>query len=71
LADASRDITGTANVSRASIAKGKGTEEDRIAADIATGKINGNESIIQGITQDNTNSIQKVPSIYLCSYGFA
>jgi hypothetical protein len=41
------------------------------AADIATGKINGNESIIQGITQDKTNSIQKVPSIYLCSCGFA
>jgi hypothetical protein len=49
-----------------------GTEENRdFAADKATGKINGNESIIQGITQDNTNSIQKVPSIYLCSYGFA
>jgi hypothetical protein len=38
LGDASRDITGTANVSRASIAKGKGTEENRIAADIATGR---------------------------------
>jgi hypothetical protein len=25
----------------------------RIATDIATGKINGNEFIIQGITQDN------------------
>jgi hypothetical protein len=38
LADASRDITGTADVSRSSIAKGKGTEENRIAADIATGR---------------------------------
>jgi hypothetical protein len=38
LADASRDITGTVDVSRASIAKGKGTEENRIAADIATGR---------------------------------
>jgi hypothetical protein len=53
LADASRDIPGTADVSRSSIAKGKGTEENRIAADIVTGKINGNKSIIQGITQDN------------------
>jgi hypothetical protein len=71
MADASRDITGTADVSRASIAKGKGTEENRIAADLVTGKINGKESLIQGITQDNTSSIEKVPSIYLCSYGFA
>ena len=52
-----------------SFAKGRGTEENRIATDIAKGKINGNEFIIQGITQDNTSSIQKVPSIYLCSYG--
>jgi hypothetical protein len=71
LGDASRDITGTADGSRASIAKRKGTEENRIAADNATGKINGNESIIQGITQNNTSSIQKVPLIYLFSYGFA
>jgi hypothetical protein len=61
LGDASRDITDTADVTRASIAKGRGTVENRTAADIATGKINGNESIIQGITQDNTNSVQKVP----------
>jgi hypothetical protein len=32
LGDASRDITGTANVSRASIAKGKGTEENRFCS---------------------------------------
>ena len=44
-----------------SFAKGKGTEENRIAADIVTGKINGNKSIIQGITQDNTSSIEKAP----------
>jgi hypothetical protein len=55
LGDASRDITDTADVSRASIAKGRGTQENRTAADIAAGKIKGNESIIQGITQDNTN----------------
>jgi hypothetical protein len=36
-----------------SFAKGRGTEENRIATDIAKGKINGNEFIIQGITQDN------------------
>ena len=54
----------------ARIAKGKGTGENRIAVGMATGKINGNESIIQGITQDNTSSIQKIPSIYLFFYGF-
>ena len=55
LGDTSRDITDTADVSRASIAKGRGTVKNRTAADIATGKINSDESIIQGITQDNTN----------------
>jgi hypothetical protein len=39
-----------------SFAKGRRTEENRIATDIATGKINGNESIIQGITQDNNTN---------------
>ena len=53
LGDASRDITDTAEVSRSSIAKGRGSVENRTAADIVTGKINGDESIIQGITQDN------------------
>jgi hypothetical protein len=55
LGDSSRDISDTADVSRVSIAKGRGSDENRTAADIALGKINGNESIIQGITQDNTN----------------
>jgi hypothetical protein len=55
LGDTSRDITDTADVSRASIAKGRGTIKNRTAADIAAGKINSDESIIQGITQDNTN----------------
>jgi hypothetical protein len=55
LGDTSRDITDTADVSRASIAKGRGTIKNRTAADIAAGKINNDESIIQGITQDNTN----------------
>ncbi|HEU4822338.1 MAG TPA: hypothetical protein VFS97_02835, partial [Nitrososphaeraceae archaeon] len=55
LGDTSRDITDTADVSRASIAKSRGTIKNRTAADIAEGKINSDESIIQGITQDNTN----------------
>ena len=55
LGDTSRDITDTADVSRASIAKGRGTIKNRTAADIAAGEINNDESIIQGITQDNTN----------------
>lgn len=52
--DTSRDITDTADVSRASIAKGTGTEENRSAADIITGKIRDDESI-QGVTQDNSD----------------
>jgi hypothetical protein len=59
LGDASRDITDTADVTRASIAKGRGTVENRTAADIATGKVNGNESIIQGITQDNNTNVER------------
>ena len=54
LGDTSRDITDTADVSRASIAKGTGTEENRSAADIITGKIRDDESI-QGVTQDNSD----------------
>jgi hypothetical protein len=49
----SRDITDTADISRASIAKGRGSGET--AADIVTGHVKHNESIIQGITQDNRN----------------
>jgi hypothetical protein len=54
LGDTSRDITDTADVSRASIAKGTGTEENRSAADIITGKIRDYESI-QGVTHDNSD----------------
>src|ERR687891_460247 len=54
IGDTSRDITDTADVSRASIAKGAGTEENRSAADIITGKIRDDESI-QGVTQDNSD----------------
>jgi hypothetical protein len=59
LGDASRDITHTANVSRSSIAKGRGTEEKRTAADIAAGKTNDNESTIQGITLDNNTNLEQ------------
>lgn len=52
LGDTSRDITDTADVSRASIAKGAGT--DRSAADIITGKIRDDESM-QGVTQDSSD----------------
>ena len=54
LGDASRDITDTADVSRASIAKGIGTEENRSAADITMGKVRADESI-QGVTQYNSD----------------
>ena len=56
--DTSRDITDTADVARASIAKGKigggdqgsKTVSTTTAADIARGQIKGNQSIIQGAT---------------------
>jgi hypothetical protein len=54
LGDTSRDITDTADVSRASIAKGGGIEESRSAADMLMGKMRNDESI-QGVTQDNNN----------------
>jgi hypothetical protein len=46
--DTPRDITDTGDVARASIAKGKGVQENRTAADIAKGQIESDESIIQG-----------------------
>jgi hypothetical protein len=46
LGDTSRDITDTADVPRASIAKGTGTEENRSAAD---------DESIQGVTKDNSD----------------
>jgi hypothetical protein len=54
--DISRDITDTADVARASIAKGrvgvdKGSKTvSTTAADMARGQIEGNQSIIQGAT---------------------
>ena len=60
--DTSRDITDTADVARASIAKGRvgggdqgsKTVSTTTAADIARGQIEGNESVIQGATTSNT-----------------
>ena len=54
LGDTSRDITDTADVSRASIAKGTGIEENRPAADMLMGKMRDDGSI-QGVTQDSNN----------------
>ena len=56
--DTSRDITDTADVARATIAKGRVEGGDQgsktvsttTAADIARGQIEGNQSIIQGVT---------------------
>ena len=56
LANTSRDITNTADVARASIAKGRVEEIKEVKrlvltpADIARGQIEGNQSIIQGAT---------------------
>ena len=46
--DTSRDITDTGDVARASIAKGRGSQGSKTAADIAKGQTESNESIIQG-----------------------
>lgn len=60
--DTSRDITDTADVARASIAKGRvgggdqgsKTVSTTTAADMARGQIEGNQSIIQGATTTAT-----------------
>jgi hypothetical protein len=46
--DTSRDITDTGDVARASIAKGRGAQGTRTAADIAKGQIESDDSVIQG-----------------------
>jgi hypothetical protein len=46
--DTSRDITDTADVARASIAKGRGAQGSRTAADIVKGQIESDDSVIQG-----------------------
>jgi hypothetical protein len=52
--DASRDITDTGDVARASIAKGRGAQGSRTAADIAKGQIESDESVIQGTAATTT-----------------
>ncbi len=46
--DTSRDIRDTGDVARSSIAKGRGSQGSRTAADIAKGQIESDESVIQG-----------------------
>lgn len=46
--DTSRDIRDIGDVARASIAKGRGSQGSRTAADIAKGQIESDESVIQG-----------------------
>jgi hypothetical protein len=54
--DTSRDIRDTGDVARASIAKGRGAQESRTAADIATGQIESDESVIQGTAATTTTA---------------
>ncbi len=72
--DTPRDITDTGDVAGASIAKGKGVQKNRTAADITKGQIESDESVIQGaaaatkitttpkITEEDTVSKDKVVS---------
>ena len=54
--DTSRDITDTGDVARASIAKGRGVQENRTAADIAKGQIESDQSVIQGAAATTTTT---------------
>ena len=54
--DTSRDITDTADVARASIAKGRGAQGSRTAADIAKGQTESDESVIQGTAATATTA---------------
>jgi|ERR687885_211555 hypothetical protein len=56
--DTPRDITNTADVARASIAKGRRVQESKTsatAADITKGQIDSDESIIQGTMTSTTD----------------
>jgi hypothetical protein len=59
--DTSRDITDTGDVSRASIAKGRGVQENRTAADIAKGQIESDQSVIQGAAATTTTTTPNTP----------
>ena len=54
--DTPRDITDTGDVARASIAKGKGVQKNRTAADITKGQIESDESVIQGAAAATTKT---------------
>ena len=54
--DAARDITDTGDVSRASIAKGKGIQEDVTAADITKGTTD-HGAVTQGVVQTDSEDI--------------
>jgi hypothetical protein len=54
--DTSRDITDTGDVARASIAKGRGSQGSRTAADIAKGQIESDDSVIQGTAAGTTTA---------------
>ena len=54
--DTSRDITDTGDVARASIAKGRGVQENRTGADIAKGQTESDESVIQGAAAPTTTT---------------
>ena len=52
--DTSRDIIGTGDLARASIAKGRGAQGNITGADIAKGQIKSDESVIQGAAAATT-----------------
>src|SRR5919198_5238961 len=54
--DTSRDITDTGDVARASIAKGRGAQGNRTAADIAKGQTESDGSVIQGTAATTTTT---------------
>jgi hypothetical protein len=56
--DTSRDTTDTGDVARASIAKGRGAQGSRTAADIAKGQIESDESVIQGTAATTPNTVE-------------
>jgi hypothetical protein len=60
--DTSRDIRDTGDVARASIAKGRGAQESRTAADIAKGQIESDESVIQGTSATTTTTTTATPN---------
>jgi hypothetical protein len=60
--DTSRDIRDTGDVARASIAKGRGAQESRTAAEIAKGQIESDESVIQGTAATTTTTTTATPN---------